>query len=369
MNIYTPEYLRMQALDKCLRDDRHHYFIDDLIIACNKAVQEHYPTKKNFKKRVIYADIEKIKNIEGLAENIDTYLAEDSNSKELDYIDPKDIPENSGKKRRKNAYRYLDKNVGLQQLNKIETTQIKDAISVMSRIKGRSEYRGLNEIILKLESDLLEDKHLPTIMSYDENELLEGLEHLDDLIDGIKNEEPLKIIYQPYGLKSEEIIIYPFFLKQYNKRWFLFANRKDQLNLNYIPIFSIDRIKKVTPCHPEKEPFHPLEINIDDYLKNVIGVSTSFDHQPESIFLKFHSDRYKYVKSKPFHHSQISNDNNCLIQLKVVMNNELDQLILSYGADVKVVAPEELRNRILKISNRMNQQYREEEKSVLGNKI
>jgi len=40
MNIYTHEFLRMQALDKCFRDDTRHYFIDDLIIACNCQVSQ-----------------------------------------------------------------------------------------------------------------------------------------------------------------------------------------------------------------------------------------------------------------------------------------------------------------------------------------
>lgn len=368
MNIYTHEFIRMQALDKCFRDDTRIYFIDDLIIACNKAVQEHYPKKKNFKKRIIYGDIKKMRSLEGLYDNIKTYLAEDSNLKEFDYIDPVDVVDNKEyyvSKRRKTAYKYLDKNLGLQQLNKIESTQIKDAISVMSRIKGRSEYRGLNEIILKLESDLLDDKHLPTIMSYDDNKLLEGLEHLDDIIEGIKNEEALKIIYQPYGLEPEEIIIYPYYLKQYNKRWFLFANRKNSNELNYIPIFTIDRIKMVTPCHPEKEPFKILNANIEEYLKNVIGVSTSFNHQPESVFLKFQLYRYNYVKSKPLHHSQKSNDADSMVQLRVVLNRELEQLILSFGSDVKVIAPITLKKRIAIISGQMNKQYENERKNYL----
>lgn len=306
-----------------------------------------------------------MRNLEGLNDNIETYPEVDTNDKNVDFLNPKDISDYYEKSRRIKAYKYKDKSSGLEQLNKIESTQIKDAISVMSRIKGRSEYRGLNEIILKLESDLLDDKQLPTIMSYDENELLVGLEHLDDIIEGIKNEEALKIIYQPYGLESEEIIIYPYYLKQSNKRWFLFANRKDSKELNYIPIFTIDRIKKVTPCHPEKEPFKILNLNIEEYLKNVIGVSTYFDDQPESVFLKFQPYRYNYVKSKPLHHSQKSIDTDSMVQLRVVLNRELEQLILSFGSDVKVIAPIILKEKISEISNRMNQQYENDKKNIL----
>lgn len=371
MNIYTPEFLRIKALDKCLRDKTKNYFIDDLIVACNKAVQEHYPGHKIFRKRTIYLDIQKLKKQEGLSDNIETSLEVDTNIREEDYIYPADLSKTKGTARRKEAYFYSDTSISLisSDLNDVELTQIKDALSVMTRIKGRPEYRRLNEIILKLETDLLNDEELPAIMGYDENEQLVGLEHLDAIIEAIKEKEALEILYQLYTEeKPEKVIVYPYYLKQYNERWFLFANRKDRPDLNYIPIFSIDRIKKVTPCHPEKEAYKESSVNIEEYLKHVIGVSRpSFDATPESVFLRFHPSRYKYIKTKPLHFTQTCTDASCTVQIRVILNWELRQLILSFGADVKVIKPDNLHKRIKMISEGMVLNYEPDKKEITGN--
>lgn len=373
MNIYTPQYLRIQALDKCLRDNSKNYFIEDLAIACNKAVQEHYPGHKIFQKRTIYEDIEKLEEQEELANNIQRKLEVDTNSRDRDYLHPKDISEKKydQKSRRKKAYSYRDTSINFtsDNLNDIELTKIKDALSVMIRIKGRPEYRRLNEIILKLKSDLLNDEELPAIMSYDENEQLVGLEHLNTIIDGIKEKEALEILYQPYTEKKPEIVIvYPYYLKQYNKRWFLFAGRKDRPDVNYMPIFPIDRIKKAIPCHPEKEFYKESSVNIEEYLKHVVGVSRpSFDATPESVFLKFHPSRYNYIKTKPLHFTQTCNDDTSTVQIRVILNWELRQLILSFGADVKVIKPDDLHKRMKMISEGMVLNYKSEQKEITGN--
>jgi len=370
MNIYTPEFLRIKALDKCLRNKSKYYFIDDLVVACNKAVQDHYLGHKIYRKRTIYLDIQKLKEQEGLADNIETNLEVDTNIRNEDYMHPNDISKTNKNTRRKEAYTYRDASINLtsDDLNNVELTQIKDALSVMIRIKGRPEYRRLNEIILKLETDLLHDKDLPAIMGYEENEQLVGLEHLDAIIEGIKDKEALEISYQLYTEeKPESIIIYPYYLKQYNKRWFLFAARKDRPDLNYIPIFSIDRIKKVTPCHPEKEIYKESSIKIEEYLKHVIGVSNSFDLIPQTVFLKFHPKRYNYIKTKPLHSTQTCDDANFIVQIRVIHNKELEQLILSFGADVKVVAPSKLKEIFGRISSNLKGMYSGEVKTVLGN--
>ena len=370
MNIYTTEYLRIKAIDKCLRDKSKKYFIEDLIVACNKAVQEYYPGNKIYQKRTIYSDIEKLKEENDLRDNVITSLEVDTNERDENYIHPNDIRTPTTNSRRKEAYSYLNANINLSSsdLNTVEMTQIKDALSVMTRIKGRPEYRRLNEIILKLETDLLNNQELPAIMGYDENENLVGLEHLDALIEGIKEKEALEISYQLYTEeKPEKVIVYPYYLKQYNKRWFLYGDRKDRPDLKYIPIFSIDRIKKVIPCHPEKEIYKESKVEIEEYLKHVIGVSTSFDLTPQTVFLKFHPKRYNYIKTKPMHSTQVCNDSNCIVQISVIHNKELEQLILSFGADVKVIAPNILKENLRLISNNLNKMYSESGNSVLGN--
>lgn len=372
MNIYTKEFLRFQALDKCFRDKTKDYFIEDLTIACNKAVQENYPTQKNTRCRSIYLEIEKMRKLPGFNESIEKIRKLDQNKRNLDFLDPQDQKEISPN-HTKEAYSYKENNsfsLSNNNLNDLEAAQMREAISVMSRIKGRPGYESLNEVILKLEKEIMGNKQLPVIMSYDENKYLKGLKHLEELIGAIKDKLPLKLFYKSYKSEEEEkIIVYPYYLKQYNKRWFLFGNRKDQPDPDYVPQFAIDRINKIDPCHPEKEKFIESTVDIEEYLKHVIGVSTNFHLQPQNIILKFHPNRYDYAKTKPPHEIKFRDDINKTLQIRVVHNKELEQLILSYGADVKVISPPTLKNRIKDIIDKMANNYKNGQQEITGNGV
>ncbi len=370
MNIYTKEFLRFQALDKCFRDKTKTYFIQDLTIACNKAVQEHYPTQKNTRCRSIYLEIEKMRKLPGFNESIEKNRKLDQNKRDLDFLDSQDQKEISPN-HTKEAYSYKENNsfsLSNNNLNDLEVVQMREAISVMSRIKGRPGYESLNEVILKLEKDIMGNKQLPVIMSYDENKNLKGLQFLEPLIEAIKDKIPLKICYKSYNSEEEkDIIVYPYYLKQYNKRWFLFGNRKDIPEPDYIPQFAIDRIIKITQCHPELEDFVESTVNIETYLQDVIGVSTNYNLEPQTVILKFSDKRYDYAKTKPPHDLKMWDDVKKTIQIRVVHNKELEQLILSYGADIKVIAPQGLKNRIKDIIDQMAKNYNEGQKYITGN--
>lgn len=369
MNIYTKEFLRFQALDKCFRDKSKVYFIEDLTVACNIAVQEHYPTQKNTRCRSIYLEIEKMRKLPGFNESIEKNRKLDQNKRNLDFLDSQDQKEISPN-HTKEAYSYKVNNsfsLSNKNLNDLEAAQMREAISVMSRIKGRPGYESLNEVILKLEKEVMQNEQLPAIMSYDENANLVGLEYLEELIDAIKDKIPLRIAYKSYKKEEEDVIFYPYYLKQYNNRWFLFGNRKDRPNPDYVTQFAIDRIIKIVPCHPEKERFIESTVDIEEYLKHVIGVSTNFNLEPQTVILKFSEKRYDYAKTKPPHDLKMWDDINKTIQIRVVHNMELEQLILSYGADVRVIAPPILKNRIKEIIDKMTQNYLPGQQEITGN--
>src|SRR5690606_31583561 len=128
-------------------------------------------------------------------EKFDDY--DNMQKKEFDFLHEKDQARlnNNSNGRKLKGYRYADNSFKLTHSTKdeIEMAQLKEAISIMSRLKGRQGFEGLQEIILKMEKDLLNDEELPLILGYDENEKLVGLEFLDEIINGIKNKEALRI--------------------------------------------------------------------------------------------------------------------------------------------------------------------------------
>src|SRR5690606_27530724 len=101
-------------------------------------------------------------------------------------------------------------------------------------------------------------------------------------------------------------------------------------------------------------------INWLDYFDDVIGVTKPEDVEAQIIKLKFSEKRINYVVTKPLHGTQKvdkSDDSGLTIQIEVMPNRELYQLILSFGEDIEIISPVELREEIKEKINKMNDIY------------
>jgi predicted DNA-binding transcriptional regulator YafY len=66
------------------------------------------------------------------------------------------------------------------------------------------------------------------------------------------------------------------------------------------------------------------------------------------------------VLTKPLHGSQKldkTDEDDCTIIIEVIPNNEMYQLFLSYGADLYVVSPPEVRDEMVVRIRNMNNNY------------
>ena len=82
-----------------------------------------------------------------------------------------------------------------------------------------------------------------------------------------------------------------------------------------------------------------------DFFKYSFGITQLNDGKAETVELLFKPLQAPYILSQPLHHSQhiISNDEDGLrIRMKVYITQELIMCILSYAANVKVLAPKKL---------------------------
>ena len=156
----------------------------------------------------------------------------------------------------------------------------------------------------------------------------------------------VSIKYLPFELESPfEIILHPYYLKQYNNRWFLFGfnpeNEKPDWNL------AIDRIVSITEI---KGSFKTnSSIDWQEYFEDIIGVTKPLDSAIESVVLHFSRSTGKYMETKPLHGSQKSkwiDENTLEVNLQLMINYELERLILSYADAVKVVKPISLAKQI-----------------------
>jgi predicted DNA-binding transcriptional regulator YafY len=117
----------------------------------------------------------------------------------------------------------------------------------------------------------------------------------------------------------------------------------------------LDRIVAIYQAPVE---YVATDIDFEEYFDDVIGVTFPKDKNLEAVQLKFSESRFPYVTSKPIHWSQkIIDVENRIIEIDVIPNNELTALLLSYGSDVEVIAPESVRDDIKFITQESFKNY------------
>jgi predicted DNA-binding transcriptional regulator YafY len=257
-------------------------------------------------------------------------------------------------------YKYSDPEFSIfDNLKKTEIRKLADAIKLLEQIKGIGLDDELMDILQKLDTQLkyYRNKH-KNVISFQQNVASNGHEHIRGLYDAITEESAVEFLYRPYEKTAERKIVHPYYLKQYNNRWYLFGCKD---GWNSVSCFALDRIQPVikkvaVPFLPSDGIFNPCE-----YFKNIIGVTIYPAAPLEEIILQFSSYRAPYVLTKPLHESQqllqTLKDGSIKISLHLIRNLELEDLILGFGKDVTVLQPKPFAEEIKEKAREIWEKY------------
>lgn len=140
-----------------------------------------------------------------------------------------------------------------------------------------------------------------------------------------------------------EITFHPYYLKQYNNRWFVFGLNSDNQISNWN--LALDRIEDLTETSLK---YQPSKTDWEEYFYDIVGVTRPKGVDLQEIILKFSPEVAPYVITKPLHPSQKhKNDPTGLeVRIKVIPNFELERLVLSFREHVKVISPQDFKERI-----------------------
>jgi predicted DNA-binding transcriptional regulator YafY len=324
--MYTTKHqiVRYNQLDKCFQNTGKEYSIDDLLDAVNDAILEYDYKSSGVEIRTLRKDISFMKTV---------------------YNAPIEAIRGSNGF----YYRYTDKSFSINKspLNDTEAEQLKKAVSILQRFEGSPEFEWVNEL-----GPLLNDKFSlksqdKKVMSLESNIDYKGYNYITPIFNAIVNKTVLKIKYEPFNKPEYEVTFHPYFLKQYNSRWFVFGyneyNDNEKWNL------ALDRING--DLEKTKNKYKEDTTHWEEFFDDMIGVSKGKDQQPVEVKLIFNKEQAPYIKTKPLHSTQKNKilENGFLeIRINVVLNYELEMKILSYGEKVKVISPETLVNKIKK---------------------
>jgi predicted DNA-binding transcriptional regulator YafY len=315
--------MRYKILNRCFGNKYRRFYIDDLIEECSKGISEHLGEGVTVSRRQIFDDISFMKSEAGY-----------------------NAPIESIQDGKKVYYRYEDANFSIDKspINQEELEQITDALEIFGRIKGLPNFEWMAELETKLRDSLETQNN--EIISFDHNPYLKGIEHLQELYNYIKSKVVLKIMYQSFKMEEPlEYVVHPYHLKQYNNRWFLFGLNDE---LEKIQNLALDRIIKIEQIN---SVYKDCTLDFEEYFEDIIGVTNPEDQISEDIVLEFNEQRLPYVISKPLHGSQKFKDGKIHLNLKI--NREFTSYLMSFGADVRVISPENLKTILIEESRKI----------------
>lgn len=329
MPINKNALLRHQIIDSCLRNRGRKWTWKNILDRINEEIFKLYPQNCGISKTTLYEDLKDIEyriyklEIEKVKEGRTIYL------------------------------RYLNANDSITKtpLNEVEISQLKAAISIISRFKGLPQFDWLYEIIPILESKLGLLDVKKEIISFDSNIDYLGGKHIPTLLNAILNKRVLLLSYQNFKSRSGfEIEVHPQYLKQYNSRWYLmsFSNEWGDKPQTHA-LDRITNIHEVQTKYCEQPNF-----DWDEYFSDIIGV-TKYSKDPIEVkLLIMDEEQASYIETNPLHQSQkkLKKVNNGFItSISIIPNYELEKIILSFGERIKVISPQSLVDTIkLRIS-------------------
>ena len=316
--------LRIKVIDRCLSDRKRKYSTAMIFDACNEEL-----LKRDFlpitAMNSVRDDIEQIQRVYPGAEV------------------------ESVREGRNIYYRYADPEFSIYKtpMKADEIIQLTQTLRLLRRFKGMPQFNWVDEIAERIGASLKLDETTDEIVGFDENLDLEGMENFTPLFNAIVEKQPLKLTYQSFKQDSEETItVHPYYLKQYNKRWFLIAWNDE---FNFMANYAFDRIKGIENADVA---YKPTDVNWLDYFDEMIGVSKDTRTEPQKVLLWVSNASWPYVKTKPLHGAtqRLVNmdETGAYITIEVYLNYELEQQIMSFGENMKVIEPVELKERIKK---------------------
>ena len=217
----------------------------------------------------------------------------------------------------------------------------------------------MSDIINRLEDHVASARMKTTpVIDFEKNESLKGLDYLDTIYHAIVNEHPIRFKYRSFKARSaNEFIFYPYLLKEYRNRWFVYGVRKSGRILQNLALDRIHSLEVLPQEYYIKNTFFDPNTFFDD----LVGVTKNAGSKAEKVGFKVRADEAPYIITKPIHRSQqlIERlaDGSVILEIEVVINHELERVFFGYANGIQVLYPQTLVELIEKKLRRAVEQY------------
>ena len=329
------QLLRYQVLNACFKDTSRLYDINALVDCCQKEMLRQY--EKSVSKRSVQNDI--------------ALLQLPPYNVEFDEV-----------LKKHHYYRYADTTFNLavvSNLSEREKTALHDTVELLRPMCEDPDtstplMQWMFMSLQRLESGKPLAEKSPCV-AFENNESLAGMGNFNPLLECIMNQQPVTLHYKSFrSTMARNINVHPYFLKQYNNRWFLIATAEEY---DTIAAYALDRILTVSIWKAE---YIPCATDLETIFADTIGVTLRKGMKLHQVVLKIDARRYPYVETKPFSNRQKIVEYNAetvTISFPITINPELVSEILSFGSDIEVIEPAMLRDEIAHQVASLNDKY------------
>ena len=329
--------IRYKTIDNCLRNKYRRWTIEDLVDACSDALYDCEGISKGVSLRTVQGDIQMMR------------------SDKLGYNAPIEVYDNK-------YYRYADPDFSITNMpmSQNDFQVMQEAVDMLRQLSDFEQFNEFADVVGRLEDKLaVSQKKRKPIVHFDSVKDLKGIELLSPLYDYIVQKQTLRIMYKSFYAKTPaEHLFFPYLLKEFRNRWFVFGSNVESDRIYHLPLDRIVSIEPVDIQYRENPKF-----DSEHFFDNVIGVTAGENDFPRKIRFWATAEQSKYIKTKPLHHSQKvieqRTDGSCVFMIFVVINYELFSTFLSYGSGIKVLSPKVVVEHLKGQATQMKRLYKD----------
>ena len=343
--------LRIKVLDELLSNKYHEYTYDDLTEEVCRRLAESDPETNGVTRRQIENDLKEM---------------------EAEFRAPinrrrRDVYDTEHQKNVNRTFLHYDKegfSIFKKDFTRDEEILLSETLSLLGQFDGLPDFEALEDLRYSL--DIKECKR---VVSFTKNPLADS-NIFGRLFTAISQQQVIEIQHLPFGegKVAKTYVLHPYLLKEYNRRWFLVAASDDDKT---IKVFGIDRIKDIKSLTTHK--YLMYDGDIEELFDDVIGVTVLTDNEIQRVLFWVNDKSKDYVATKPIHDSQIHYrgkhdedlrsqypqlDGGCFFSIDCRENYELIRELMSFGDDLIVLSPDNIRNKIVDKVRKMSVAYK-----------
>ena len=173
-----------------------------------------------------------------------------------------------------------------------------------------------------------------------------GTEYLEDIINALKDNKELHLIYQSYKHPEPyDCHFQPYAMKVVRQRWYVLGFLIESKGVRTI---ALDRIQSLETT--KKKFTVPKDFSAKDYFMNSVGIWVNEEDKPQKVVIRSSPVMADYLRSLPLHWSQKeinATDKYVDFEYHVCINHELVLSMLRMGKSVVIKEPTILKKMIL----------------------